>query len=271
MSKTILEVENVSFRYDIRQEEEIIKDVNFSVNRGEWVAIIGHNGSGKSTLAKLLVGLYTAEKGRINIANIEMNEFTKWEIRRHIGLVFQNPDNQFIGTSVQDDVAFALENMNLSYDEMIIRIDDALKTAGISELRLLDPSRLSGGEKQRVAIAGILALKPDILLLDEALVMLDPISRREIISTLQQLKTNENITVISITHDMNEAAEADRILVMKEGRIVTTGTPKQVFSNTNIKQELPIAEQLRRELIKRGRKLADEYMTEIELVKNLCT
>ncbi|MBS4199388.1 energy-coupling factor transporter ATPase [Bacillus sp. FJAT-49732] len=269
MAKTILEVENLSFRYDIRQEIETLQDVNFSVNRGEWVAIIGHNGSGKSTLAKLLVGLFIPEKGRICIADIEMNELTKWEIRRHIGLIFQNPENQFIGTTVQDDVAFALENINLSYEEMSLRIDEALQTVGISNLRLFDPSRLSGGQKQRVAIAGILALKPDILLLDEALVMLDPRSRRELISTLKQIKSKDNTSIISITHDMNEVAEADYILVMKEGRVVNRGTPKQVFSNNTMKFEYPIVEQLRRELIKHGKKMPDKYMTEKELVKYL--
>ncbi|MCR2820124.1 energy-coupling factor transporter ATPase [Lederbergia panacisoli] len=266
MSKPILEVENVTFRYDKRLESEILNKISFTVNRGEWVAIIGHNGSGKSTLAKLLVGLLKPEKGSIHIAGIEMNEFSKWAVRCRTGLVFQNPENQFIGTSVQDDVAFALENMNLPYDEMKERVDKALDAVDMSSFRLHDPTQLSGGQKQRVAIAGILALKPDVLLLDEALVMLDPISRRELISTLQHLKISENISIISITHDMNEAAAADRIIVMKEGRIISNGAPKEVFSNNHIDLELPIVEQLRLKLIKRGRKVPHHYMTEEEMV-----
>ncbi|MBS4217421.1 energy-coupling factor transporter ATPase [Bacillus sp. FJAT-49711] len=269
MSEPILEVENITFRYDMRQETEILNNVTFSVNRGEWVAIIGHNGSGKSTLAKILVGLLTPEKGRIHIAGIEMKEFSKWDARRRIGLVFQNPENQFIGTSVQDDVAFALENMNLSYEEMKKRVEDALEAVDMSSFRLHDPSHLSGGQKQRVAIAGILALRPDVLLLDEALVMLDPRSRRELISILRHLKTNEDISIVSITHDMNEAAAADRIIVMKEGRVVCNGSPKEVFSNNHIEVEMPITEQLRQKLINRGRKVPDHYMTEEEMVKFL--
>ena len=266
MSTPILKVENLTFRYDKRQEAETLSDVSFTVEQGEWLAIIGHNGSGKSTLAQMLVGLVEPQQGRISIAGLEMNELNKWEIRRRIGLVFQNPDNQFIGTTVQDDVAFALENINMPYSEMKARVDHALELVGMSDYRLHDPSRLSGGQKQRVAIAGILALKPSVLILDEALVMLDPQSRRYLLTTLKTLKQSEKITVISITHDMNEAAAADRVVMMKCGKINRVGTPADIF-NAEQGLEPPFAERLRRTLLKKNREVPDGYMTEEEMVR----
>jgi len=227
MPTPIIEVENLTFRYDKRLKAETLSDVSFTIEKGEWVAIVGQNGSGKSTLAQLLVGLLDPQSGHISIAGQVMNDESKWEIRRHIGMVFQNPDNQFIGTTVQDDVAFSLENLNMPYDEMKSRIDQALEMVGLYELRLHDPSRLSGGQKQRVAIAGVLALNPDVLILDEAFVMLDPKSRRELLETLQQLKKEKELTIISITHDMNEAASADRLLMMRTGQIVNSGPPQE--------------------------------------------
>jgi energy-coupling factor transport system ATP-binding protein len=181
-------------------------------------------------------------------------------------MVFQNPDNQFIGTTVQDDVAFSLENLNMPYDEMKTRIDTALEMVNLTSLRFHDPSRLSGGQKQRVAIAGILALQPDVLIMDEAFVMLDPRSRRELLSTLQDLKRKQDITIISITHDMNEAAAANRILMMSAGEIVSSGTPAEVFTEkTDL--EPPFIEQLRRTLLKQNRPVPKMYMTEEEMVQ----
>ncbi|GGM36498.1 energy-coupling factor transporter ATP-binding protein EcfA1 [Paraliobacillus quinghaiensis] len=266
---TILEVNDLTFRYDLRKDNNTLSSVSFSVQQGEWVAIVGDNGSGKSTLARLIVGLLEAEKGTITIDNEILSEDTKWRIREKIGLVFQNPENQFIGTTVQDDVAFGLENNNMPYEDMKLKIEDALQLVGMETYRLKDPSQLSGGQMQRVAIAGILALKPDVILLDEAFVMLDPQSRRGLFSTLKYLKENENITIISITHDRNEAALADRILVMDEGKLIQEGTPKEVFS-TNNQLEPPFAEQLRRKLNAKGRKVPQTYMTEDEMVKWLC-
>ncbi|WP_071393182.1 energy-coupling factor transporter ATPase [Bacillus tuaregi] len=266
MSTPIIEVENLTFRYDTRLKKETLADVSFSIPKGEWVAIVGHNGSGKSTLARMLVGLLTPQSGRIKIAGSEMNEKSKWELRRRIGMVFQNPDNQFIGTTVQDDVAFCLENVNMSYPEMKARINEALELVEMSAFREHDPSRLSGGQKQRVAIAGVLALKPDVLVLDEALVMLDPKSRRELLSSLKQLNTEQNITIISITHDMNEAAAADRILMLREGRIVKCGSPQAVFQG-ELEWEPPFAERLRRTLLERNRGVPNRYMTEEEMVQ----
>lgn len=265
MSTPIIEVEHLSFRYDKRLEKETLSDVSFSIHKGDWVAIIGKNGSGKSTLARLLVGLLSPQSGRIVIVGEELNEETKWKLRSQIGMVFQNPDNQFIGTTVQDDVAFSLENLNMPYDEMKTRIDAALEMVNLSSLRSHDPSRLSGGQKQRVAIAGVLAMQPDVLILDEAFVMLDPRSRRELLYTLQELKKKHDITIISITHDMNEAAAANHILMMKEGKIVNSGTPEDVFSQ-EASLEPPFVEQLRRALKKRNRPVPEKYMTEEEMV-----
>lgn len=269
MPTPIIEVENLTFRYDKRMEKETLSDVSFSINKGEWVAIVGHNGSGKSTLAQMLVGLLVPQSGRIQIAGRELNENTKWLLRQQIGMVFQNPDNQFIGTTVQDDVAFSLENLNMSYREMKERIDRALEIVGLSPLRNHDPSRLSGGQKQRVAIAGVLALEPEVLILDEAFVMLDPRSRRELLQTLQDLQKKHTITIISITHDMNEAASADRILLMKSGKMVSEGTPSEVFTQ-EVDLEPPFSEQLRRMLVKRNRPVPNGFVTEEEMVRWLC-
>ena len=266
MQTPIIEVENLTFQYDKRLESETLSNVSFTIEKGEWVSIVGKNGSGKSTLAQLLVGLLVPKSGRIMIAGKELNDESKWEIRRKMGMVFQNPDNQFIGTSVQDDVAFSLENLNMPYDDMQSRIDEALEMVGLSHFRFHDPSRLSGGQKQRVAIAGVLALQPDILILDEAFVMLDPRSRRELLDSLRLLKQSTELTLISITHDMNEAAAADRILMIQSGRIVNSGSPRKVF-NEEPELEPPFAEKLRRTLMKRNREVPKAYMTEEEMVQ----
>jgi energy-coupling factor transport system ATP-binding protein len=266
MRAPILEVEHLTFRYDQRVQTETLSDVSLTIEKGEWVAIVGQNGSGKSTLARVLVGLLTPESGKVTIAGQELNEETKWELRKRIGMVFQNPDNQFIGTSVQDDVAFSLENLNMPYDEMKSRVDLAIEMVGLSSYKLHDPSHLSGGQKQRVAIAGVLALNPDVLVLDEAFVMLDPRSRRELLETLQDLNHTQDITILSITHDMNEAASADRIFIMKQGKMVNSGTPNVIFTQEQ-ELERPFAEKLRRELLNRNRNVPKQYMTEDEMVQ----
>ena len=229
MPAPIIEVKNLTFQYDKRLESETLSNVSFTIKKGEWVSIVGKNGSGKSTLAQLLIGLLEPKSGHIMIAGKKLSDESKWEIRSKMGMVFQNPDNQFIGTSVQDDVAFSLENLNMSHDEMQSRINEALEMVGLSHFRFHDPSRLSGGQKQRVAIAGVLALQPDILILDEAFVMLDPRSRRELLDSLQLLRQGTELTIISITHDMNEATAADRILLMRSGHIINSGSPRKVF------------------------------------------
>lgn len=266
MGKSVIKVENLSFRYDQRKEKEILSSISFTVNEGEWVAIVGPNGSGKSTLAHLLAGLLQPESGTIRIFGKALTAETIWEIRKNMGIVFQNPDHQFIGTTVQDDVAFGLENMNMSYAEMEKRVEQALQQVGMWEYRHTDPSHLSGGQKRRVTIAGILAINPEIIIFDEAFTMLDPKSRRELFSLLKEMQAKRKLTMISITHDMEEASLADRIIVLKNGRIMNTGAPQEVFAQTT-ELAAPFAERLRRLLIKRGRKLPEQYMTETEMVE----
>ncbi|WP_062353672.1 energy-coupling factor transporter ATPase [Bacillus kwashiorkori] len=269
MSTPIIQVENVTFQYDKRTETDILSSVSFNIYKGEWVAIVGKNGSGKSTLAQILVGLLTAQQGEITIDGLKLSQQTIWEIRRKIGIVFQNPDNQFIGTTVQDDVAFGLENLNLPYDEMRAKVDEALKLVGMDDFRLHDPSQLSGGQKQRVAIASALALDPNILLLDEAFVMLDPASRQDLLIALKQLKQKKQITIVSITHDKNEMVAADRLIVLNNGRVVNSGLPKEIFM-TQAELEPPFSERLRRKLRELGKNVPNEYMTEDEMVRWLC-
>lgn len=262
----IIEVQDIHFRYDKRTQDYNLSGISFTVNKGEWVSIIGHNGSGKSTLSRLLVGLLTPDLGMIKVNGIELNEETKWEIRTIIGMVFQNPDNQFLGTTVQDDVAFGLENLNIPYEEMKKRVDNVLELVSMTDFREHDPSLLSGGQKQRVAIASALALQSQVIVFDEAFVMLDPKSRTELLQTLRNLNKHYGLTVISITHDMNEASNSDRIIMLEKGKISFIGTPKEAFINYS---ELtpPLPERLRRVLLEKGRKVPNDYINEEELVQ----
>lgn len=266
MGDAVIEVKDLSFRYNKREEKAVLSSLSFTVNKGEWIAIVGPNGSGKSTLANLLCGLLKPDQGTIYIKGKPLNDETIWEIREKMGVIFQNPDHQFIGTTVQDDVAFSLENMNLPYEEMQRRVDRALRQVGMAEYREKDPSYLSGGQKRRVSIAGILAMEPEIIIFDEAFTMLDPKSRRELFSLLKEMQASGQLTMVSITHDMEEAALADRIIVLNKGKISRIGTPGEVFPETT---ELlaPFSERLRRLLIQKGRRLPDKYMTETELIE----
>ncbi|MFS8650571.1 MAG: energy-coupling factor transporter ATPase [Caldibacillus sp.] len=266
MGDAVIEVKDLSFRYNKSEEKAVLSSLSFTVNKGEWIAIVGPNGSGKSTLANLLCGLLKPDQGTIYIKGKPLNDETIWEIREKMGVIFQNPDHQFIGTTVQDDVAFSLENMNLPYEEMQRRVDRALRQVGMAEYREKDPSYLSGGQKRRVSIAGILAMEPEIIIFDEAFTMLDPKSRRELFSLLKEMQASGQLTMVSITHDMEEAALADRIIVLNKGKISRIGTPGEVFPETT---ELlaPFSERLRRLLIQKGRRLPDKYMTETELIE----
>lgn len=268
-NEKILEVDNLSFRYDLRKTEKTLSAISFSIRAGEWVAVVGDNGSGKSTLARLLVGLVEPEQGDVKIDHLTLNEQSKWQLREQIGIVFQNPENQFIGTTVQDDVAFGLENLNLPFAEMKERVEQALKAVDMLDFRLSDPSQLSGGQKQRVAIASVLALQPKLIILDEAFVMLDPESRRRLFNLLLRLKAEFGLTILSITHDRNEAAMADRVLVLDQGQLVLDGTPRAVFSK-RLELEPPFAEQLRRQLKAEGCQIPNQYMTEDEMVNWIC-
>ena len=231
MSDTILTAENLKFRYDAEQPVYALDGVSAQVKRGEFVAVLGANGCGKSTLAKHFNAILLPESGKVYVEGMDTADEDKlYDIRQTVGMVFQNPDNQIVATVVEEDVAFALENLGVPQDEMRRRVDDSMKMAGIYEYRERAPHNLSGGQKQRVAIAGVVAMRPDCLILDEATAMLDPIGRQEVLSAVHKLNREKGITVVLITHHMNEAEEADRVIVMDDGRIALDGTPKEVFT-----------------------------------------
>lgn len=270
--KSIIDVKNLSFRYKESQEYYDVKDITFHVKRGEWLSIVGHNGSGKSTTVRLIDGLLEAESGEIVIDGQQLTEENVWSIRRQIGMVFQNPDNQFVGATVEDDVAFGLENQGLSRQEMKKRVEEALDLVGMLDFKKREPARLSGGQKQRVAIAGVVALRPAILILDEATSMLDPEGRRELIETVKGIRKDYDMTVISITHDLEEVAMSDRVLVMKKGEIESTSSPRELFSRNDLDQiglDDPFANQLKHSLSQNGYDLPENYLTESELEDKL--
>ena len=270
--KSIIDVKNLSFRYKESQEYYDVKDITFHVKRGEWLSIVGHNGSGKSTTVRLIDGLLEVESGEIVIDGQRLTEENVWNIRRQIGMVFQNPDNQFVGATVEDDVAFGLENQGLSRQEMKKRVEEALDLVGMLDFKKREPARLSGGQKQRVAIAGVVALRPAILILDEATSMLDPEGRRELIETVKGIRKDYDMTVISITHDLEEVAMSDRVLVMKKGSIESTSGPRELFSRNDLDQiglDDPFANQLKHSLSQNGYDLPENYLTESELEDKL--
>ena len=226
----IIKLEDLTFIYP-EAERPAVDGVTLEFERGSFVAVLGHNGSGKSTLAKCLNGILLPTKGRVLVKGMDTADEDKLlDIRRTVGMVFQNPDNQIVASVVEDDVAFAPENLGIPSAEIRTRVDEALKSVGMYEFRLHAPHLLSGGQKQRVAIAGILAMMPDCLVLDEPTAMLDPIGRREVLATVERLRRERGITVILITHHMSECIDADRLLVMSGGRVIADGTPKEVFS-----------------------------------------
>lgn len=274
MRKPIVEMKNVSFRYD-HQQGLALDNINVNVYEGEWLAIVGHNGSGKSTLAKLLNGLQFANEGIITVCGLEISEEQIWSVRKQIGMVFQNPDNQFVGTTVQDDVAFGLENIGLAREVMIERVQDSLKKVKMDDFLNQEPHHLSGGQKQRVAIAGVLALQPAIIILDEATSMLDPIGRIEVLETVRKLKEDNIMTVISITHDLDEAAKADRVIVMNQGKVYREGTPEEIFQLDDELVELgldiPFSVKVSKMLRDKGVSLSKHHLSEEELVMDLWT
>ena len=270
--KSVIDVKNLSFRYKESQEYYDVKDITFHVKRGEWLSIVGHNGSGKSTTVRLIDGLLEAESGEIVIDGQRLTEENVWNIRRQIGMVFQNPDNQFVGATVEDDVAFGLENQGLSRQKMKKRVEEALALVGMLDFKKREPARLSGGQKQRVAIAGVVALRPAILILDEATSMLDPEGRRELIETVKGIRKDYDMTVISITHDLEEVAMSDRVLVLKKGEIESTSSPRELFSRNDLDQiglDDPFSNQLKHSLSQNGYDLPENYLTESELEDKL--
>ena len=270
--KNIIEVRNLKYKYDSESENYTLNDVSFQVKKGEWLSIVGHNGSGKSTTVRLIDGLLEAESGDIIISGDKLTVENVWEKRRQIGMVFQNPDNQFVGATVEDDVAFGLENQGLDYDLMVERVQQALELVGMQDFKEREPARLSGGQKQRVAVAGVVALRPDIIILDEATSMLDPEGRLDLIQIVKKIKDSNQLTVISITHDLDEIALSDRVLVMKEGQVESTATPRELFSREDLEElglDQPFVNQVKAALRQSGFPLPDTYLTEKELQDQL--
>ena len=273
----ILSFNNVTFSYtpDVPDARKAVQDVTFAVNEGEWIAIVGHNGSGKSTLAKLLSGLLFPQDGEVRIMRDVLTEENLWDMRSKIGMVFQNPDNQFVGATVQDDVAFSLENNGVPYEEMVERVHESLQQVKMDGFLNHEPHHLSGGQKQRVAIAGALAMHPRILILDEATSMLDPQGREEVLQIVQILREKIGLTVLSITHDLEEAMLADRILFMNDGKKFAQGTPAEIFALgdqlVELGLDLPFAMKMTKLLQAEGVQLVGQHMTEEELVNDLWT
>lgn len=269
----IITVNNLFFKYDSNQTHYQLENVSFHVKQGEWLSIIGHNGSGKSTTVRLIDGLLEAESGQIIIDGQELTEDNVWELRHKIGMVFQNPDNQFVGATVEDDVAFGLENKGIPLKDMKERVDQALDLVGMSEFKMREPARLSGGQKQRVAIAGAVAMRPQVIILDEATSMFDPEGRLELIRTIRAIRQKYNLTVISITHDLDEVALSDRVIVMKNGKVESTSTPKALFGRGNrlisLGLDVPFTSRLMAELAANGLDIGTEYLTEKELEEQL--
>ncbi len=269
MAASVVKLSHIDFRY-YGSEVNSLTDVSLEIKDGEWVAIIGPNGSGKSTLAKIMNGLLVPAAGQVTIKDLTIDEETVWEARRSVGMVFQNPDNQFVGSTVEDDVAFGLENNGVPHQEMISRIEEALAEVRMSEFKDKEPARLSGGQKQRVALASILALRPDIIILDEATSMLDPNGRQEVIAAIRKIKERFNLTVISITHDLDEASLADRILMMQGGRLVQDKKPEEIFlmGEQLVEQglDVPFSQKLKDALAARGLDVPDNYLDEEALL-----
>ena len=269
--KQMIELKNVSFRYDNTVEEYQIDTVSFHVKQGEWLSIVGHNGSGKSTVVRLIDGLLEAESGEIYVDGKQLTRETIWEIRSKIGIVFQNPDNQFVGATVEDDVAFGLENQGIPREEMLQRVEKAIEQVGMLEFKDREPSRLSGGQKQRVAIAGIIALRPTIIILDEATSMLDPEGREDLMAVMRELQKKFQLTIISITHDLTEIALSDRTLVFQKGKLESSMTPRELFSRNDLNEiglDKPFSKQVQESLSSHF-PLKQDYLTESELLDQL--
>ncbi len=270
----IIRAEGLRFAYE-GQETPVLNDVSLSIQKGEWLTIVGHNGSGKSTFVKLLNGLFLPQEGRVVVDGMDTaDEQRIWDIRKRVGMVFQNPDNQLVATVVEEDVAFGLENLGYPPLEIQRRVREALEKVRMDRFAQSAPHMLSGGQKQRVAIAGILAMEPDVLLMDEPTAMLDPSGRREVIETVRQLHEQQGITVVHVTHFMQEALLADRVVVMEKGRIVEEAPPRALFTDLPrlkaLGLESPPMAELAHRLRQQGMPLPETIMTVEEMVNALC-
>jgi len=267
---------NVKFKYKTNEYEEIALDnINLHIKKGEFVAVIGHNGSGKSTLAKHINGILIPDEGSVTISNLNTSNVDLiWEIRKTAGMVFQNPDNQIVATIVEDDVAFGPENLGIESAEIRNRIDESLKIVDMSSYLKKPSHLLSGGQKQRIAIAGVLAMKPDCIVFDEPTSMLDPVGKKEVMDIIMKLNKEENITIVLITHFMEEAIKADRVIVMEEGKIILKGTPKNVFKEVDKLKDMgldvPLVTSLAHLLIKEGLNVRKNVLTIEEMVSDIC-
>lgn len=272
-----IELENVSFSYVLGEKQIIkaVKNISLNIEEGSFVAIVGHNGSGKSTLAKLFNGLLIPDKGTVKVFGIDTKEEKRiFDVRKSVGMVFQNPDNQMVASVIEDDIAFGPENLGVEREEIIKRVDWALSKVGMLEHKKGTPFKLSGGQKQRLAIAGVLAIKPKVLVLDESTAMLDPQGRAEVMKVAHELNKESGITIIAITHYMEEALDADRLIVMNDGEIVEDGAPKDVFSKyeklNSIKLSVPLVTQISRTINQMGITIDPTIMKKEELVNSLC-
>ncbi|AEM79573.1 energy-coupling factor transporter ATPase [Thermoanaerobacter wiegelii] len=273
----IITTQNLSFEYHAEEQTRhlVLKDINLQFEKGQFIGIIGHNGSGKSTLAKHFNALLLPTEGKVQVKGMDTKDTNHlWDIRQTAGLVFQNPDNQIVATIVEEDVAFGPENLGIPPDEIRERVEYALKAVGMWEYKDYPPHMLSGGQKQRVAIAGIIAMKPECIILDEPTAMLDPIGRREVISTIKKLNKEDGITVILITHFMEEVVDADRVIVMDNGKVVLDGTPKEVFKEVALLKKIglsvPQVTELAYQLKREGFDVPLDILTVEEMVEFLC-
>ncbi len=272
----MIEINNLRFHYEAEDEntvpEDVLKGIDLSIGQGEFVAVLGHNGCGKSTLAKHINAILIPTEGTVTVDGIDTKDENRlFELRQRAGMVFQNPDNQIVSSIVEEDVAFALENLGVPYEEMRRRVDDALKAVDMYEYRMHSPSQLSGGQKQRIAIAGIIAMQPKCIILDEPTAMLDPQGRKEVLSTIRRMNREEGVTIVLITHYMDEAAQSDRVVVMDKGKVVLDDKPERVFSQVEVLKriglDVPQVTELAWELRKAGCDIPAETITEEECVE----
>ncbi|MDD7281627.1 energy-coupling factor transporter ATPase [Floccifex sp.] len=266
-----IEIKNLSFSYD--GQKDVIKNISLSIPKGSYTTIVGQNGSGKSTIAKLIIGLLGAKSGEIHVMGKELNEESVYDVRSHIGIVFQNPDNQFIGSTVADDIAFGLENHCVPQENMQAIIEDVASRVGMQDFLNSEPTKLSGGQKQRVAIAGILAMEPDIIIFDESTSMLDPQGKASINKQIRELHKEKQVTILSITHDMEEVAQSEHVVVLNEGNVVLEGTPMEIFKQEKLlkqmKLDIPFALEFSKKLTKEH--ITNECVCTLEEVVNqLC-
>lgn len=276
MKDNIVTVKHLSFTYK-DSKVPAVNDISFSIPRGSWTTLVGHNGSGKSTIARLLDGILLPDGNPntlINVDGIELTEKTIWDIRDRVGIVFQNPDNQFVGATVEDDVAFGLENRQVTRSKMQSIVHDVLDQVDMLDFQKSEPQYLSGGQKQRVAIAGILAIGPKLIILDESTSMLDPAGKTKILNLIRELQNKNGLTIFSITHDINEAVQADQMLVLNQGKLLASGSPREIFENEVLIKsaglELPLFYKVKNELIKKEIHIPREVNSEEKLVKYLC-